>query len=600
MAIIPNSEVICLEKPSVGTPIDAAMALEWACTRDQSLWSFKGILADQLISPTVRFHLKGLGMSFSDDTLELISKVVARIPEDPSASAPQNLWLTALDGRQYLFKGYALSQTANSLADKTEFSLGGLLIDLSDEDDVPHGLLRGRSRSLRSRKMQSVSETPPVTIDDASLSTASIDADYDDLTQILNRSGFIREAQHYLKAPGDYDLVVGDISRFHKLNEALGLERADLVLSVLGLRLSEAFGDKAIVARLGEDEFCALTVRDFPRTSERFLQAMERPISIAGFDFQPAFSIGVVPVTGGSEDLNIPEMLRRAQIAVNESRQMGVGKVAAYRRDLECDGLTRLALEADLRRAFVSGEIEAHYQPVIDLSTGAISGFEALARWQHPRRGLVPPDQFLGAAYDLGLMNDLGKIMMSKAAHKLSWFFKNHAIQDHFFISVNMSAGEIGRAFLLEDVRRLIREFDLPPKSLKFEITESDAMNDPQATALILTDLSKAGAAIALDDFGTGFSSLSYLAKLPSDTLKIDRSFIKTMKTDEASGKIVRAIINLGRDLNQQVIAEGVEDLASAMVLSSMGASHAQGYYYAKPMTPHDTDAFLGRALEMN
>lgn len=423
------------------------------------------------------------------------------------------------------------------------------------------------------------------------------DIHIDPLTGLYNRQGFLSASRPLLSHEGDYDLVVGDLNRFRRLNEALGHERADLVLGILAQRLREAFGEASVLARLGEDEFAVLTHRGFPRVSERMRNAMERTIIVAGFDIHPTFSMGAVSVEGGAGALESAELLRRAEMAVEAARLKGAGGIAAYKRDLESDGLTRLALEAELRKAFISGEIHAWYQPIVDLKTGMIAGFEALARWVHPKRGIIPPDHFLTAARDLGLMTDLGAIILNSTVNCLAKWRAAYDLPAGFFVSVNLSAPEIERLHLVEDVSRLIREADLPLRCLKLEVTESDVMRDPDAAARTLEALRDAGAGIALDDFGTGFSSLSYLAKLPFDTLKIDRSFIVTLQTDAASEKIVHAILTLGRDFGLEVVAEGVEDMGLAGRLNDLGCHLGQGYGFAKALKPVEAEAFLAASL---
>ncbi|MGA9657825.1 MAG: bifunctional diguanylate cyclase/phosphodiesterase [Asticcacaulis sp.] len=434
------------------------------------------------------------------------------------------------------------------------------------------------------------------------MTTGAQDAHTDSLTGLNNRQGFLKASREFLERPGDYDLVVGDLNRLRRLNEALGHERADLVLSILAQRLRDAFpnlpdGEGAVLARLGEDEFAVLTHRGFPRVSERMRLALERTITVAGFDIHPTFSLGAVAVEGGEAALESAELLRRAEMAVEAAKTKGVGCVAAYKRDLESDGLTRLALEAELHKAFISGEIHAWYQPVVNLETGIIVGFEALARWVHPKRGIIPPDHFLGATRDLGMMADLGTIIMKSTVHSLSRWMKAYKLPQGFFVSVNLSAPELERVHLVEDVSRLIREARLPEKALKLEVTESDVMRDPKESARVLEALRQAGAGIALDDFGTGFSSLSYLARLPFDTLKIDRSFVSTMKTEASSEKIVRAILTLGRDLGMDVVAEGVEDMDLSARLHALGCPFGQGYGFAKALKPAEAEAFLADSL---
>ncbi len=423
------------------------------------------------------------------------------------------------------------------------------------------------------------------------------DLSIDSLTGLLNRQGFLAATRAFLARPGDYDFVVADINRFRRLNEALGHERADLMLAMLAERLRDAFGDGSLLARLGEDEFAVLTQRGFPRVSERVRNALERSLSIAGFDIHPTFSMGAVAVEGGVSALDPAELVRRVEMAVEFAQSKGAGGVAAYRRDLESDGLTRLALEAELRKAFVSGEIQAWYQPIVNLDTGIVAGFEALARWSHPKRGLIPPDHFLGAARDLGLMSDLGSIVLNTTVDTLKTWREAFALPQDFFISVNLSAPELERPGLVGDVAHLISEAGLPNKCLKLEVTESEVMRDPDVAARVLQALRDAGAGIAMDDFGTGFSSLSYLAQLPFDVLKVDRSFVITMMQDEASAKLVRTILALGRDLGLDVVAEGVEDMDAARKLKAMGCGLGQGYGFSKPLKLSDAQTFLAKSL---
>jgi diguanylate cyclase (GGDEF)-like protein len=496
--------------------------------------------------------------------------------------------------------------------DRLERVLGALEVhtaaDLPGDDHV-QCLLRLKDQRLLYFKGRKISRTRVLGVvtemsrdmrraskgDEAGLSLQ--DVHIDPLTGLYNRLGFVSASRALLAREGDYDLVVGDLNRFRRLNEALGHDRADLVLGILAQRLREAFGASSVLGRLGEDEFAVLTLRGFPRVSERMRNATERTIVVAGFDIHPTFTMGAVSVEGGEAALDSVELLRRAEMAIEAARSKGAGGIAAYKRELESDGLTRLALEAELRRAFISGEIHAWYQPIINLQTGVVEGFEALARWVHPKRGVIPPDHFLTAARDLGMMSDLGIIMMNSTVRALVKWRVAYTLPPQFFVSVNLSAPEIERLHLVEDVSRLIREAGLPPRCLKLEVTESDVMRDPDATARVLESLRDAGAGIALDDFGTGFSSLSYLAKLPFDTLKIDRSFISTLMTDSASEKIVKAVLTLGRDFGLDVVAEGVEDMTLADRLGGLGCQLGQGYGFAKALKPIEAETFLAASL---
>ena len=431
----------------------------------------------------------------------------------------------------------------------------------------------------------------------AALETKFAASDRDSLTGLLDRRSFIARVGQALVEAGDYELVVADLDRLRRLNEALGHERADLVLSALGSRLAAAFPADACPARVGEDEFAVLCPKGSGNASERVREALEQPLRVAGFDIYPTLSIGAVAAEGGPDAPDAAELLRRVELAVEQAKAVGRGGAAAYGRALESDSLSRLALEADLRNAFLRGEIEPYFQPIVNLHTGAVAGFEALARWRHPKRGMVAPDEFLTLTDEMGLMNELGLLMMSRSARQLAEWLGRHPAAGKLFCSVNLSVGEIERDNLVEDVARIIQETGLPKGALKLEVTEGDIMRDTTRAAEVLQRLRQAGASLALDDFGTGFSSLSYLAKLPFDTLKIDRYFVLTMDKDEGSAKIVKSVVNLGRDLSLEVVAEGVENAHLAALLLKDQCHYGQGFGYAPALPATEAEVYLNESL---
>ncbi len=421
-------------------------------------------------------------------------------------------------------------------------------------------------------------------------------SDLDNLTGLLDRKSFIQRAREHLQVAGDFELVVADLDRLRRLNEALGHERADLVLAALGSRLAAGFPPGALLARVGEDEFGVLArVGEVP-ASEVLRTALERPLRVAGFDIHPTLSVGAVRAVGGTDAPEAAELLRRAELAVESAKTGGRGGAAAYGRALESDGLSRLALESDLRGAIGRGELTAYYQPIVRLSTGALSGFEALVRWRHPRRGLLMPDQFLPLCEEMGLMSTLGAAMMREAAGQLAEWRRNHRPAGELTVAVNLSTGEIDHPDLIATVVRILHETGLPPRSLKLEVTEGDVMRDPDRAAVILRGLRDAGAALALDDFGTGFSSLSYLTRLPFDTLKIDRYFVRTMATNPGSTKIVSSVVKLGQDLDLEVVAEGVENAAMARQLLALGCDYGQGFGYAPALSAQEAEVYLNES----
>ena len=417
----------------------------------------------------------------------------------------------------------------------------------------------------------------------------------DRLTGLLDRRAFLSGARRQLAREGRHLLVVGDLDRLRRLNEALGHERADMVLSALGARLGAAFPDESLPARIGEDEFAVLVDASQPEPAERMRTALESPLRLAGFDIFPTMSIGAVEAEGGADATDAAELLRRAELAVEQAKSAGRGAAVAYGRSLETDGLSRLALESDLRAALERGELEPFYQPIVKLRTGAIAGFEALVRWRHPRQGLVSPDDFLPLAEEMGLMPEIGRLMVARTARQLAAWLSAHRVPD-LFVSVNLSTEELTEPGLVDGVGAAIASSNLPRGALKIEVTESQIMRDPDDAARILHELRSVGASLALDDFGTGFSSLSYLTRLPFDTLKIDRYFVRTMGANDGSAKIVRSVATLGRDLSLEVVAEGVENAAMARSLLEMGCAYGQGFGYSQALPAQEAEVYLNES----
>jgi c-di-GMP-specific phosphodiesterase len=417
----------------------------------------------------------------------------------------------------------------------------------------------------------------------------------DALTGLLDRRTFMAQAAEKLQLPLSYLLIVADLDRLRRLNEALGHERADLVLAALGSRLMAAFSRDALLARIGEDEFAILAPDVGRSPADLARQVLEQPLRVAGFDIYPTLTLGQVRAEGGENAPEVGELLRRAALDL-ESGKVSRRSQTTTHKDNDTDGLSRLALEADLRGALMRGEIVPYYQPIVRLSTGAISGFEALVRWRHPRRGLVAPDQFLNLADEMGLLLDIGAHMLETAAQQLAAWRLAHRAAGELTVNVNLSTVEVDRPHLVADVGRILRDTGLPAGALKLEITESDIMRDPERAALILHALRDVGAGLAIDDFGTGFSSLSYLTRLPFDTLKIDRYFVRTMASNEGSDKIVRSVVNLGQDLDLEVVAEGVENAGMARRLQKIGCDYGQGFGYAPALSAQEAEVYLNES----
>jgi len=420
-------------------------------------------------------------------------------------------------------------------------------------------------------------------------------AELDPLTGLLDRRSFIRAARVRLEAPGGHQLIVADLDRLRRLNEALGHERADLVLATLAGRLAAAAPAEAIAARIGEDEFAILCPRPLSPNFDTLRRELERPLRIAGLAITPKLSLAQVDAAGGAEAPEATELLRRAEKKLEAAKTARGAPAPAIPGS---DGLSRLALEGELADAIGRDEFTAFYQPVVRLADGALAGFEALVRWRHPRRGLLNPSAFLPACEELGLMASLGQAMRRAAATQLAAWRADHPGASELTVAVNLTAGELERPELVAEAAELRRCCGLPPGALKLEVTEGEVMRDPERAAAALQKLRAAGLKLALDDFGVGFSSLAYLTRLPIDTLKIDAWFVRSMSDDPGAAKIVASVIRLGRDLALDVVAEGVEDEAQARRLADLGCGFAQGYVFAPPLSAEAAGAYVAAAFD--
>ncbi|MEM9749322.1 MAG: EAL domain-containing protein, partial [Pseudomonadota bacterium] len=285
-------------------------------------------------------------------------------------------------------------------------------------------------------------------------------------------------------------------------------------------------------------------------------------------------------------------LLASAEAAMYEAKAEGGGRAVLYSPGAPGAAPASMSLETDLRRALERGEIEVHYQPIIRLSDGAVAGFEALARWRHPERGLVTPTDFIGFAEATDLIAPISRAVLNAAASDLA-AWRAEMQQSGLFVGVNIDSRQVLRAGLEKSVSDAISACGLPPEALRIEVTESQIMADPEAASAVLSSLQRMGVMLALDDFGTGFSSLSYLHQFDFDAIKIDQSFTVGMDSDPTAVKIVRAIIDLAHDLSMKVVAEGAESEASARRLRAMGCDFAQGFIFGAAMTAAEAQSFI-------
>jgi diguanylate cyclase (GGDEF)-like protein len=425
-------------------------------------------------------------------------------------------------------------------------------------------------------------------------------ARFDMMTGLPNRVALVEAADHAIAAAalkdGQIALMVLNVDRLTAINDSLGHQAGDELLLELSQRLRGVLRHKDTLARLAGDEFTLLatelrSARDAESIASKVLEALQRPFSTASVEIHPSVSIGIstYPLDGETFEA----LLRRANAAMRYTKESARGGFRFYAAEMS--GLTddRLALESDLRRALEQGELELYYQPKVDIATNRIRSAEALLRWRHPVRGMVPPDAFIPIAEETGLILPLGEWVLRQACRQVrAWL---DAGMTPLRVAVNLSAKQFRHADLAAAVKAALDESSLEPGYIELELTESAIMHNPEQSAATLQTLSAMGVHISIDDFGTGYSSLSYLRRFPLDKLKIDRSFIRDLMTNPDDVSIVRAIISLAHSLRLRVVAEGVETAEQLSFLRELGCDQYQGYFCSPAVAPDAFAALIQR-----
>jgi diguanylate cyclase (GGDEF)-like protein len=432
------------------------------------------------------------------------------------------------------------------------------------------------------------------------LSDARRQAVTDDLTGLGNRRALFDHGQERLDAAGATDrlaLILIDLDDFKEINDTFGHHAGDKLLRETARRLAARVSDHDLLVRLGGDEF-ALLIRLAPAddgrgVTERILDRLMQPLVIDGARLRVDASAGVAE--RDDTRVRIADLLRRADVAMYAAKDAR-SRVELFRPQLDEANRTRLETSQDLDSALVHRQFVLHYQPKIDVATGATFGAEALVRWQHPTRGLLYPDAFLPVVEQSGLMSALTELVLKTAVGQLARW---RAAGLDLSVAVNLSASDLLDESLTQRIAGLLVEHDVPATALELEITESVIMIDPKRAREVLDALRRLGLRIAVDDYGTGYCALAYLRDLPVDELKIDRSFIALVTTDPRSAAIVRSTIELAHALGLKAVAEGIEDPAALGAIAGFGCDYAQGYHFSRPLP---ADAFAAstqlRALD--
>ncbi len=429
-------------------------------------------------------------------------------------------------------------------------------------------------------------------------------ASHDDLTQLLNKQALSHELARLINLQNrqtdeGFSLLFIDLDHFKKVNDTKGHLVGDKLLQQVAQRLQQTARFDDLLFRFGGDEFAVLLNNSFCQATvtlvaERILKRLEQVYIIDGNKYRIGASIGVSIIN--NIDTSAHEVIRNADIAMYEAKRLGRGQVIFFQSDMHQSLMHKQDIEDELADAISSKQLSLYLQPIHEHQN--LKGFEALSRWHHPEKGMIYPDEFIAVAEETGLIHLLGKWLIDGACAQLAIWLARYGEQNCPYISINVSPIQLAQGEVVEQISKALMQHKVPGSLLAVELTESALIDNKAIVKKNLASLQKLDVRIFLDDFGTGFSSLSLLRDFPIDVLKIDRTFVFDVATNEAandSQKLVKAMINMAKALNMQVVAEGVEDLPTLNWLQDAGCHLMQGYYFSKPMPEQELDGYLAR-----
>jgi diguanylate cyclase (GGDEF)-like protein/PAS domain S-box-containing protein len=423
---------------------------------------------------------------------------------------------------------------------------------------------------------------------------------HDPLTGLANRNLFLDRVERVMARTAGHNAFVAiaflDLDRFKVINDSLGHSFGDKVLLAVSERLQRLMHPHDTVSRFGGDEFGLLfddldSEEEAAKRAGEVVEAMRKPLQVEGSEVQTSVSLGLDVFQDGKKSAE--ERVRNAHTAMYTAKNAGKDDYFVFKDKMRKRAVEKMTVETELRLALERSEFVLYYQPIVDLKNRSVTGFEALIRWNHPRRGLVSPGEFIHVAEETGLIVGIGEWVLHEAASTVQRWREDGVADNDLVISVNISARQFGERNLVDNVSRILKDTKLPPHCLKLEITETVVMVDASDSVRKLNLLKESGVLLSIDDFGTGYSSMSYLQRFPIDQLKVDLSFVQRLDVDPASIEIVRAIINLAHGLRLEVVAEGIETEQQLNLLYSLQCDYGQGYLISRPVPQEDAELFM-------